>query len=55
MMIIGNIISIVDAVAEGRGGSRLYWSIFGLLFGVLLTSYFAYLAMLKAKLKRRAN
>jgi hypothetical protein len=54
-MIIGNIVSIVDAIAEGRGGSRLYGPIFGLLFGALLTSYFAYLAILKAKLKRRAN
>jgi hypothetical protein len=55
LMIIGSIISIVDAVAEGRGGSKLYWPIFGLLFGALLTSYFAYLAMLKRKLKRQAS
>ena len=55
LMIIGNVISIVDAVAEGRGGSKLYWPIFGLLFGALLTSYFAYLAMLKRKLKRQAS
>jgi hypothetical protein len=54
-MIIGNIVSIVDAVAGDRGGFRLYGPIFGLLFGALLTSYFAYLAILKAKLKRRAN
>jgi hypothetical protein len=55
LMIIGSIISIVDAVAEGRGGAKLYWPIFGLLFGALLTSYFAYLAMLKRKLKRQAS
>jgi len=55
MMIIGNIVSIVDAIAEDRRGFRLYGPIFGLLFGALLTSYFAYLAILKAKLKRRAN
>jgi hypothetical protein len=55
LMIIGNVISIVDVVAEGRGGSKLYWPIFGLLFGALLTSYFAYLAMLKRKLKRQAS
>jgi hypothetical protein len=55
LMIIGNVISIVDAVAEGRGGAKLYWPIFGLLFGILLTSYFAYLAMLKRKLKRQAS
>ncbi len=55
LMIIGNIVSIVDVIAEDRGGSKLYWPIFGLLFGVLLTGYFAYLAVLKAKLKRRAD
>ena len=55
MTIIGNIVSIVDVIAEDRGGSRLYWPIFGLVFGALLTSYFAYLAILKANLKRRAN
>ncbi len=55
MMTIGNIVSIVDAIAEDRAGSRLYWPIFGLVFGALLTSYFAYLAILKARLKRRAN
>jgi hypothetical protein len=54
MMTIGNIVSIVDAIAEDRGGSKLYWPIFGLVFGALLTSYFAYLAVLKARLKRRA-
>jgi hypothetical protein len=55
MMVIGNIVSIVDAIAEDRGGSKLYWPIFGLVFGALLSSYFAYLAVLRAKLKRRAN
>jgi hypothetical protein len=55
LMIIGNIVSIVDAIAEDRGGSGLFWPIFGLVFGALLTSYFAYLALLKARLKRRAS
>jgi hypothetical protein len=55
MMIIGNIVSIVDAIAEDRGGFKLFWPIFGLLFGALLTSYFAYLAVLKRRLKRTAN
>jgi hypothetical protein len=54
-MIIVNILSIVDAIAEGRGGSRPFWPIFGLLVGALLTSYFAYLAVLKLRLKRGAN
>jgi hypothetical protein len=55
LMIIGNIVSIASAIAEDRGGSKLFWSIFGLLFGVLLTSYFAYLALLKRRLKPKAN
>jgi hypothetical protein len=55
MMVIGNIVSIIDAIAEDRGGSKLLWPIFGLVFGALLASYFAYLALLKAKLKRRAS
>jgi uncharacterized membrane protein len=53
LMIIGNIVSIVDAIAQDRAGSTLFWPIFGLVFGALLASYFAYLALLKAKLKRR--
>jgi hypothetical protein len=55
MMIIGNVVSLVDAIAEDRGGSRLYGPILGLVFGALLTSYFAYLALLKRRLKRKAN
>jgi hypothetical protein len=55
MMIVGNIVSIVDAVAEDRGDSKLYWPIFGLALGALLTSYFVYLAVLKRKLKHNAN
>jgi hypothetical protein len=54
MMVIGNIVSIVDAIAEGRGGG-FYSSIVGLVIGALLTSYFGYLAVLKRKLKRKAN
>ena len=54
-MIIVNIMSIIDAIAEGRGGSRPFWPIFGLLVGALLTSYFAYLAVLKRRLKGTAN
>jgi hypothetical protein len=55
LMIIGNIMSIVDAIAEGRGGSRPFWPLFGLLVGALLTSYFVYLAVLRRRLKRGAN
>jgi hypothetical protein len=55
LMIIGNIVSIVDAIAEERGGSKLFWPVFGLVFGVLLTSYFVYLAVLRRRLPRKAN
>jgi hypothetical protein len=55
VMIIGNVVSLVEAIAEDRGGSSLYGPIFGLVFGALLTSYFAYLAVLKLKLKRKAS
>jgi hypothetical protein len=55
MMIFGNLISIIEAIVEDRGGSKLYWPIFGLVFGVLLSSYFAYLAILKRKMKRKAS
>jgi hypothetical protein len=54
-MIIVNALSIIDAIAEGRGGSRPLWPLFGLAVGLLLTSYFAYLAILKRRLKRGAN
>jgi hypothetical protein len=53
MMVIGNIVSMVDAIVEDRGG--LYSSIVGLVIGALLTSYFGYLAVLKRRLKRKAN
>jgi hypothetical protein len=51
-MIIVNALSVIDAIAEGRGGSRPLWPLFGLAVGLLLTSYFAYLAILKRKLRR---
>jgi hypothetical protein len=50
-----NIKTIVEGRAEGRPGSELSWSAFGLVAGVLLASYFAYLAILKRKLKRKPN
>jgi hypothetical protein len=54
IVVIVNIVSIVDAIAEVRSGG-FYSSIFGLVIGALLMSYFGYLAFLKRKLKRRAN
>jgi hypothetical protein len=47
-----NIKSIYGVLYGGEEGS-LAWSGFGLLCGVALASYFAYLTMLRRKLKRR--
>jgi hypothetical protein len=55
MTIVGNIVTVADAISQDRAGSNLYRPVFGLVFGALLTGYFAYLAVLKRKLKRKAN
>lgn len=55
MIAVANIKSIADELSQGRAGSQLYLSAFGLLVGVLLASYFAYLTILKRKLKRKTN
>jgi hypothetical protein len=49
-----NIKSIVGVLYGGEEGSLL-WSGFGLLAGIALTSYFAYLTILKRRLKRNPN
>jgi len=43
------------AELEGSKPARRLWSGFGLLVGSLLAGYFLYLAILKRKLKRKAN
>jgi uncharacterized Tic20 family protein len=55
MMVLGNLGSLIDAIVEGRGDSTLFGSMFEVLFGALLTSYFAYLAILKRRLKQKAS
>jgi hypothetical protein len=55
LMVIGNIVSLADAISHGRSGTDLYGSVLALAFGLLLTGYFSYLGILKAKLKRDAN
>ena len=55
LMIVGNVVSLAEAISEGHTGSDLLGPVFLLAFGVLLTGYFGYLAVLKAKLKRNAN
>jgi hypothetical protein len=49
-----NIRSIYGVLYGGEDGSLL-WSGFGLLCGIALASYFAYLTILKRRLKRRPN
>jgi hypothetical protein len=48
-----NIKSMILALAEGRIGLDIVWSLLGLLVGAALTSYFAYLAILKRRLRHR--
>jgi hypothetical protein len=48
-----NIKSMFLALAEGRIGLDIVWSLLGLLVGAALTSYFAYLAILKRRLRHR--
>jgi hypothetical protein len=48
----GNILSLSQAISEGRIGLDLVWPLLALVFGVLLAAYFGYLALLKMKLKR---
>jgi hypothetical protein len=55
LMVIGNIVSLADAISNGHTGSNLYGSVLALAFGLLLTAYFSYLGILKARLKRNAN
>jgi hypothetical protein len=55
LIAIANIKTIVEELSEGRAGSQLLWPAIGLLVGVLMASYFAYLAILKRRLKRRVN
>jgi hypothetical protein len=50
-----NVKGIADLIAQGAVGSELFWPGFGLLIGFLLASYFAYLAILRRRLKRRPN
>jgi hypothetical protein len=55
LVAVANIKSIAEELAADRFTSQLLWSGMGLLIGVLLASYFAYLAILRARLKRKPN
>jgi hypothetical protein len=50
-----NVKGIADLIALDAIGSELFWPAFGLLIGFLLASYFAYLTVLRRRLKRGAN
>ncbi len=55
LIVIGNIVSLSQAISAGRTGSDLLWPVLGLAFGALLTGYFGYLGILKSKLKRNGS
>jgi hypothetical protein len=55
LIAIANIKTIVEELSGGNPGSQLIWSAIGLLIGVSMASYFAYLAILKRRLKRKTN
>jgi hypothetical protein len=55
IMVLGNLVQLIDAIAEDRDGFKLYGPLFGVLIGALLTSYFVYLAILKRRQKRKTS
>jgi hypothetical protein len=55
LIAVSNIKTIAEGLSEGRTASELYLSALGLLVGVAMAGYFAYLAILKRRLKRKAN
>jgi hypothetical protein len=55
LVAVANIKTIAEQLAQGSVDSQIVWPAGGLLVGVGLASYFAYLAILKRRLKRNAN
>jgi hypothetical protein len=55
LIVIGNIVSLANAIAERGSGFDLAWPVLAIAFGALLAVYFGYLAILKASLKRDAR
>jgi hypothetical protein len=55
LVVISNVKTIVEYLSEGGVGTQLLWPGFGVVFGSLFAGYFAYLAILKRRLKRKAN
>ena len=49
---IGNLVSLYQAISDGRAGLSLLWPVVAIIFGLGLAGYFGYLALLKARLKR---
>jgi hypothetical protein len=55
LVAVANIKTIVEDLAQGGGGSELLWPVTGVVLGVLLASYFAYLTIVRRRLKRKPN
>jgi hypothetical protein len=55
LVAVSNIKTIAEGLSAGQSITDLYWSAFGLLAGIVLASYFAYLTVLKRRLKRKTN
>ena len=51
IMILGSMLTLVDAVMEPRGGGRWIQPAFSIVGGAILLAYFIYLAWLKGKQK----
>jgi hypothetical protein len=55
LIALSNIKTIAESLSAGQADPQLIWPAIGLLIGVLMASYFGYLALLKRKLKRKMN
>jgi hypothetical protein len=55
LIAIANLKTIVEGVSGQDPGFSPFWSATGLLIGVAMAAYFAYLAILRRKLKRKAS
>ena len=55
LVVVANIKTIAEDLAQGSVGSELTWPAIGVVLGALLASYFAYLAILRRRLKRKPN
>lgn len=54
MMMVGSLMTLADAMAEGHSVLRFPWQVLTLVFGALLTGYFVYLGRLRRKARQSA-